>query len=108
MKHKYQRGKKLNSREVEVSLSLPPGDYSKIDDKNMMQMRLSKDMSSFIEEIPEPSLFYLVMKQYFSERKNLHKLICNDLKEACVHTAIVGVMTQTANIANDDDLNVIS
>jgi len=105
MEAKYKRGAKTGVREIEVSITIPPGDYSKINDKNEMQLKLSSDMAEFMQHVPDPTMFYVIMKQYFSERKNLHKIICNSLKEACVHSTIVGAMTYTANIAVNEDMD---
>jgi len=91
-----------NVKTVTVALSVPPGDYTKIKNKSEAMHKISADISELMGEIKQADMFYLTMKTYFSDRKNLHKLIDNDIKKACVHSVIISIMTRQANVMHSE------
>lgn len=99
----------MNNRieQCEVALKIPPGDYTDIDDKKGAQFALSNDLSNIINGLPNiaPSLVYVTLKSYFSERKNLHRLIDKNIKRACVTSVIVTLMSVKHDMMDDDDIS---
>ena len=85
-----------------VALRVPPGDYTNLKNKSEVMHHISEDISELMSEIKGADMFYLTMKTYFTDRKNLHKLIDNDLKKACVHSVIISVMTRQASVMHNE------
>ena len=90
---------------IGVQLSVPPGDYTKIKNNPHLMSKVSSDISEFMKHVGESDMFYLVMKTYFNDRKNLHKIIDKDIRKACVHSVIISVLTKQAAMFSDENIS---
>jgi len=96
-------------RACAISLMIPPGDYTKIKNSKKLAMAISTDMSEFMSISDNPTMFYVCVKDYLSERIGLYKVLAgNSVIEATIHATIVSLMAQRVggmlyNMDNDEE-----
>ena len=82
-------------RACAISLVIPPGDYTKIKNSKKLNMAISNDMTEFMSISDNPTMFYVCVKNYLSERLGLYKMLAgNSVVEATIHATIVSLMAQ--------------
>ena len=96
--------KKGNSvRATEMMISIPPGDYTNTRKGKKIAEALSSDLSEFFRVTDNPSMFYVSIKYYLSERVGLNRMLPGDsVIESSIHATIVTIMTEmAATIVNE-------
>ena len=90
--------KKENSiRATEIMIQIPPGDYTNTRRGKKLAEALSSDLSEFFRVTDNPSMFYVSIKHYLSERVGLNRMLPGDsVIEASIHATIVTLMTELA------------
>ena len=90
--------KKENSiRATEIMIQIPPGDYTNTKKGEKLARALSSDLSEFFRVTDNPSMFYVSIKHYLSERVGLNRMLPGDsVIEASIHATIVTLMTELA------------
>jgi hypothetical protein len=90
--------KKENSiRATEIMIQIPPGDYTNTKKGKKLARALSSDLSEFFRVTDNPSMFYVSIKHYLSERVGLNRMLPGDsVIEASIHATIVTLMTELA------------
>ena len=93
--------KKENSiRATEIMIQIPPGDYTNTRRGKKLAEALSSDLSEFFRVTDNPSMFYVSIKHYLSERVGLNRMLPGDsVIEASIHATIVTLMTEMAATA---------
>ena len=93
--------KKENSiRATEIMIQIPPGDYTNTKKGEKLARALSSDLSEFFRVTDNPSMFYVSIKHYLSERVGLNRMLPGDsVIEASIHATIVTLMTEMAATA---------
>ena len=89
---------KQNSvRATEIMIQIPPGDYTNTKRGKKLAEALSSDLSEFFRVTDNPSMFYVSIKHYLSERVGLNRMLPGDsVIEASIHATIVTLMTEIA------------
>ena len=89
---------KQNSvRATEIMIQIPPGDYTNTKKGEKLARALSSDLSEFFRVTDNPSMFYVSIKHYLSERVGLNRMLPGDsVIEASIHATIVTLMTEIA------------
>jgi hypothetical protein len=92
--------KQNRQRAVVIELHIPPGDYTNIRKGDKLAEALSSDLSEFFRVTDNPSMFYVSIKHYLSERVGLNKMLPGDsVIESSIHATIVTLMTEIAATA---------
>ena len=99
--------KKENSiRATEIMIQIPPGDYTNTRRGKKLAEALSSDLSEFFRVTDNPSMFYVSIKHYLSERVGLNRMLPGDsVIEASIHATIVTLMTEMAATAMHEITN---
>ena len=99
--------KKENSiRATEIMIQIPPGDYTNTKKGKKLARALSSDLSEFFRVTDNPSMFYVSIKHYLSERVGLNRMLPGDsVIEASIHATIVTLMTEMAATAMHEITN---
>tara|TARA_R100000458_G_scaffold57414_1_gene63601 strand:+ start:79 stop:600 length:522 start_codon:yes stop_codon:yes gene_type:complete len=97
---------------IELELRIPPGDFRNVEIDDRLQMRLSHDLSEFMESCKgNPSKFYIMVKFYLSERKGLHRCMKSTRKgklgviEASMNATLISLMTLAVNNQMNNVMN---
>ena len=89
--------KENSVRAAEIMIQIPPGDYTNTKRGKKLAEALSSDLSEFFRVTDNPSMFYVSIKHYLSERVGLNRMLPGDsVIEASIHATIVTLMTEIA------------
>jgi hypothetical protein len=89
--------KENSVRATEIMIQIPPGDYTNTRRGKKLAEALSSDLSEFFRVTDNPSMFYVSIKHYLSERVGLNRMLPGDsVIEASIHATIVTLMTEIA------------